>query len=87
MRKRKREEDEGKTNTKRVNLKLIKPHFLSLHQKSLLFSDEFIFKDMPILLRGIPHLTAVQSALQCTPCSPTCSLQNTMNFPELRFCQ
>lgn len=42
---------------------------------------------MPILLRGIPHLTAVQSALQCTPYSPTCSLQNTLNFPELRLSQ
>lgn len=37
VRKGKREGDEGKTNTERVNLKLIKPYFLPLHQKSLLF--------------------------------------------------
>lgn len=37
VRKGERDRDEDKTNTKRVNLKLIKPHFLPLHQKSLLF--------------------------------------------------
>lgn len=33
----KKEGDEGKINTKKVHLKLIKPHFHLLHQKSLLF--------------------------------------------------
>ena len=44
VRKGKREGDEGKPNTKRVTLKLIKSYFLALHQKSLLFQCWIYFQ-------------------------------------------
>lgn len=71
----------------RINLKPIKPCVRLLLQKSCYFNDEFIFKAVPILLRGIPPLTAAQCALQCWAFSPTCSLWNSMDFPELSLCQ
>lgn len=83
----KKREMEAKQTKKKFIWNWSNPIFSLCIRNLFYFGDEFIFKDMPILLRGIPDLTAVQSALQCTPCSPTCFLQNTTNFPELRLCQ
>lgn len=83
----KREMEAKQTKKKKFIWNWSNPIFSLCIRNLFYFGDEFIFKDMPILLRGIPDLTAVQSALQCTPCSPTCFLQNTTNFPELRLCQ
>lgn len=66
----------------RVNLKPIKPCVRRLLQKSFCFNDEFIFKAVPILLRGIPPLTAAQRALQCWAFSPTCSLLKQRGLPR-----